>query len=365
MTTTRRFFSGDNLERAIMQAARHHHLLPDQVAYKLVEKRHGFLKIRRGVVISVDPESPAKSEEIAVEAPVEEAPQAVAPPPEPRPAEPRPAEPQPAESQPAESRPAAKRPRRERAESRKVAPWHLAEDGDETEEPEAVADTEEPEVIEVVEVIEEVEVVDREEVAEEPEVVEEDDREVEDLDDEPLDDDPEEELDDDPEEEEERFELGEDMAESAREAIEQLLEFVDLGDLAVEIREGEDRLEIELSGEGQERLLEDRGALLLAVEHLVPRLLRGILGRSAPCRVDCAEFHLEREQRLEDLATEAAEEARRRQRPRTLAPMSPEERRIVHLMLADDPDIRTESQGRGFFKRVTVSPVRHRSRVYD
>jgi len=43
-----------------------------------------------------------------------------------------------------------------------------------------------------------------------------------------------------------------------------------------------------------------------------------------------------------------------RGRPKTLRPMHPADRRIVHLELADDPDVFTESVGTGYFKRVMV-----------
>ena len=54
----RRFFSGSNLDSAVMQAARHYGLAPDEVAYQKVEKKHGFMRARGAVVVEVDPESP-------------------------------------------------------------------------------------------------------------------------------------------------------------------------------------------------------------------------------------------------------------------------------------------------------------------
>ncbi|MGB5660760.1 MAG: hypothetical protein WBO54_14860, partial [Thermoanaerobaculia bacterium] len=56
----RRFFSGNTLEQAVMQAASHYQIDPDEVAYRKIEKRHGFLKTRRGVVIDVDPDNPRR-----------------------------------------------------------------------------------------------------------------------------------------------------------------------------------------------------------------------------------------------------------------------------------------------------------------
>jgi hypothetical protein len=56
----RRFFSGDSLEAALLRAASHHQLTADELAYEVVEKKHGFLRARRGVVIEVDPDSPRR-----------------------------------------------------------------------------------------------------------------------------------------------------------------------------------------------------------------------------------------------------------------------------------------------------------------
>ncbi len=154
------------------------------------------------------------------------------------------------------------------------------------------------------------------------------------------------------------------VAEAAEEALRRVFELGMLR-LQAEVLQGEDRLEIELWGEDQDLLLEDRGRLLLAIQHLLPRLVRGLTGGSAPCRVDCDNFHEIRAERLRDLAQRAAHEVRHRGRPKTLEPMSPDERRIVHLTLADDPAVVTESHGDGLFKRVVVRPVARRPRGFD
>ena len=56
----RRFFSGDTLQQALVQAANHFRLQPEEIAYRQIEKRHGFTKVRRKVVIEVDPEAPER-----------------------------------------------------------------------------------------------------------------------------------------------------------------------------------------------------------------------------------------------------------------------------------------------------------------
>ena len=62
------------------------------------------------------------------------------------------------------------------------------------------------------------------------------------------------------------------------------------------------------------------------------------------------------EESLEELALRSAEEAKRTRRPQLLPPLSPAERRLIHLALAEDPEIETESEGDGFLKRVAVRP---------
>jgi spoIIIJ-associated protein len=283
----RRFFSGDTLEQAVMQAARHHQIDPDDLAYRKVEKRHGFLKVRRGVVIDVDPDNPRRVVGLGG-----------------------------ITGEPAKH-PAAK----------------LVEEEVTTESHPGSAVEESPS-----------EPVKIEELAADSEPLEESGNRA--LTAEPL-----------------PVASGE-LAAAAREAVEALLEVAGL-ELDAEVFQGEGQLEIELSGPGQQELIADRGSLLLAIQHLLPRTIRGLAGRSVPCRVDSGNFHKMQEESLERLALKVAAEVKEEQRPRSLDPMNPAERRIVHLALADDDEIVTESQGRGFFKRVSVRPTRRRPRGFD
>jgi spoIIIJ-associated protein len=288
----RRFFSGDTLEQAVMQAASHYQVDPDEVAYRKVEKRHGFLRVRRSVVIDVDPDNPRRDlgSEPFVSAPA----------------------------------PAAT------PESFDVA--EAAEVAEETSGLESEISEDEPR-----------------EIADPVASVEVPTRSAEDAVPPPS----------------ERLPEAEgEMAEAAREATGVLLEVADL-ELKVEVLQGDGQLEIELSGPGQQALIADRGSLLLAIQHLLPRTIRGLTGRSVPCRVDSGNFHKMQEESLERLAQKVAEEVKQEGKPRSLEPMNPAERRIIHLALAEDDGVVTESQGRGFFKRVAIRPARQRPKGFD
>jgi spoIIIJ-associated protein len=146
------------------------------------------------------------------------------------------------------------------------------------------------------------------------------------------------------------------VAEAAAKAAELVIRIAGL-DLAPQIFQGEDRLEVDLSGGDVDWCFADDGEFVMAVEHLLPRVIRSLCGEAVAVRVDCDNFHEIREERLRSLAQRMAEDVRRRNRPRILEPMNPADRRIIHVTLADDPGVVTESEGDGYFKRVTIRPA--------
>jgi spoIIIJ-associated protein len=282
MSNGKKFFSGNSLEQAVLQGARYFGLEAEELAYRKIERRHGFLKVRRRVVIEVDAEAPRREPGSLED-------------------EPRPTA---APQQGGQER-AAREARQSRESPRKRERQKRREDED---EPDLMM------------------------------------------------------LPDAPSSPSQRLAkaTGE-RAEAAHEAIRRLLA---LGGLEVEaeVFEGDEELQIEIRGEDEDVFLDDRGRLLMAMQHLLPRMIRGLTGDAVACRVDCDNFQEIRTEQLRVLAQRVAAEVRDGRRSRTLEPMSPDERRIVHMTLADDPKVETESQGTGLFKRVTVRPVGRRSR---
>jgi spoIIIJ-associated protein len=72
--------------------------------------------------------------------------------------------------------------------------------------------------------------------------------------------------------------------------------------------------------------------------------------------LDCGAFKGKRIEQLEQTAREVADRVRRDGREQLLPAMTPIERRIVHLALAEDAEVATESRGDGFYKRVAIVP---------
>jgi spoIIIJ-associated protein len=136
-----------------------------------------------------------------------------------------------------------------------------------------------------------------------------------------------------------------------------LTELLSAAGLLVEIRRrasSEDEMLFELFGDDVEPLLANKGDGLTGLEVLVGRIASKRLGRPVHPRLDAEGFRAHRKDALEELATQAADEVRRTRRAQLLPPLAPWERRLVHLALAADPDVETESEGEGFLKRVEV-----------
>ena len=112
----------------------------------------------------------------------------------------------------------------------------------------------------------------------------------------------------------------------------------------------------ELIGDDVEPLLANKGEALSGLEVLAGRIASKKLGKPVYPRLDAEGFRAHQGESLEELALKSAEEAKRTRRPQLLPPLPPGERRLVHLALAQDPEVETESEGDGFLKRVAVRP---------
>jgi spoIIIJ-associated protein len=109
-------------------------------------------------------------------------------------------------------------------------------------------------------------------------------------------------------------------------------------------------------------LLLDRGAeLLRALELLAMEILHLQSGEHEKISFDCKNQRSMRFNELRMSASVAAEKVRQSGTPFHFAPMSSRERRIVHLALRDQTDLRTESDGEGFNRCVVLYPADYKS----
>ncbi len=114
---------------------------------------------------------------------------------------------------------------------------------------------------------------------------------------------------------------------------------------------------VDFSGPDSTLLLDRGGELLRALELLALEMLRLPSGEHEKISFDCRNQRSLRLQELRMAASVAAEKVRQTGAPYEFAPMSSRERRIVHLALRDEADLRTESDGEGMRRCVVVYPA--------
>jgi spoIIIJ-associated protein len=111
-----------------------------------------------------------------------------------------------------------------------------------------------------------------------------------------------------------------------------------------------------INGDTSGMLIGRRGQTLDALEYLANRIVAREDESAGRIVVDSQNYRDRRRQSLEDLARRLAERARRRGKTVTLNPMSPRDRRIVHLALQNEPTLTTRSAGKGYFRKLLIIP---------
>lgn len=113
---------------------------------------------------------------------------------------------------------------------------------------------------------------------------------------------------------------------------------------------------VKFTGEDVDLLLENKAELLLALEHLTTEMLR--MSSDEHSRI-CFDANDHRALRIEELrlsAVTAAEKVKKTRVPFHFSPMNSRERRIIHLALRNETDVRSESVGAAPFRCVAIVP---------
>ena len=113
---------------------------------------------------------------------------------------------------------------------------------------------------------------------------------------------------------------------------------------------------IDLTGEDSGLLIGRRGQTLQALQLLVNLMVRQEYGDGVRVLLDVESYRQRREASLRDMAAKVADRVVQTGRSITLEPMSPADRRIIHVSLAEHETVSTQSMGEGEERKVTVLP---------
>ncbi len=147
-----------------------------------------------------------------------------------------------------------------------------------------------------------------------------------------------------------------DAASLAKEVLEALLQSMEISAEVSVTQASTDELPLSLDIEGDDLgiLIGRRGTTLASLQYILRLIVTESLKMWVPVNVDVAGYKKRRYESLRDLALRLAEQVKRNRRLITLEPMPADERRIIHLALADHPDVATQSMGDGETRKVAI-----------
>ena len=128
--------------------------------------------------------------------------------------------------------------------------------------------------------------------------------------------------------------------------------------LTASVEETPEATRINLEGEDGGALIRRGGEGLQALQHIVATAFRKQLGDDTRIVVDCNGYRREKDAELRQMAKFIADKARSSGIAQEMGPLNPYERRIVHLTIAEDPSVSSESIGDAFMKTVIISSRR-------
>lgn len=147
------------------------------------------------------------------------------------------------------------------------------------------------------------------------------------------------------------------VADTAIAVLQDILKYFELGEVTIDEYEGDEgELILDITGDNLAVLIGRHGRTLESLQFLITSILYRKLGFRYPVVIDVEGYKSRQRQKIENIAYSAAQRAVEQDRRIKLRPMTPYERRIVHLYLRNDDRVETKSEGEGHARRVVIIP---------
>ena len=147
------------------------------------------------------------------------------------------------------------------------------------------------------------------------------------------------------------------IADTAIAALQDILKYFNVGEVTIDEYEGDEgELILALTGDDLAILIGRHGRTLDALQFVVSAITVRSMGFRYPVIVDVEGYKSRQREKLESIARSTANKAASQHRSVKMRPMTPYERRIVHIALRDDDRVDTASEGEGSARHVVVVP---------
>jgi spoIIIJ-associated protein len=147
------------------------------------------------------------------------------------------------------------------------------------------------------------------------------------------------------------------LLEEAKEILENILTHFQIP-ATVEANWVENRIRLDIASNGSGLLIGKRGQTLHSLQYIVNKMFNRGGTKKAHILIDTENYRERRRKALTEVAVNLANRAKKSARPATSSPLSAYDRRIIHLALKDDREVRTKSKGEGALRKVVVFPVK-------
>lgn len=147
------------------------------------------------------------------------------------------------------------------------------------------------------------------------------------------------------------------IADTAIAALQDILKYFNVGEVTIDEYEGDEgELILDITGDDLAILIGRHGRTLDALQFVVSAITVRSMGFRYPVIVDVEGYKSRQREKLESIARFTANKAASQHRSVKMRPMTPYERRIVHIALRDDDRVDTASEGEGSARHVVVVP---------
>ena len=140
-----------------------------------------------------------------------------------------------------------------------------------------------------------------------------------------------------------------------RETLETIARYIH-HEASVQVETGQDENVLNIIGDGSGIFIGKRGQTLEALQYIINKVRMNKFRTSPHITVDSESYRSRHIESLVSLAERLSIKAKKRNGPVTTNPLSPGDRRIIHMTLKKDTDLTTWSKGQGNLKKVIIAP---------
>jgi spoIIIJ-associated protein len=149
------------------------------------------------------------------------------------------------------------------------------------------------------------------------------------------------------------FVVGGELLADLKSGLEQILGLLNYPS-EVSVTSHKENVTAQIQGEYTNEIVDQNGRVLDSLQYLLRKIIGKKYSEKAIISIDAGNFRATRTEELKQLGLELAVEVKQNGKTKSIPSLNPSERRVVHLALQDDKEVRSRSVGEGLFKKVLI-----------